>query len=89
MIHTIKISYQDFWSIFHEPNAGEWIGDAVEIWGLAVQTVADDVAADDFVLSHLHHALYGRLGFGLEDGRRGGVGRSQVLVRGRARQERT
>lgn len=86
---TTKGLYQDFGGIFHEPNAGEWIGDAVEIHRLAIQTVADNVAADDFVLSHLHHSLYGWFGFGLEDSRRGAVGRSQVLIRGRARQERT
>lgn len=67
-----KAIYHDFGRVLHEPNAGERIGDVVEILGLAVYTVAHDIAADDLVLAHLHYALRGRLGLSLEYAGHGG-----------------
>lgn len=67
---SLKLTYHYFGGVLHKPNAWEREGDGVEVLGFAVQTVADNVTADDLVLAHLHHTLYGCLWLGLEDGRR-------------------
>lgn len=88
IFRTRSWSYHNFGGVLAEPNAGERIGDRIEIDVLSVETVAHHVTADDFVLAHLHHALYGRFWFGLENGRRRAVHR-QLFQHRRAHQQRT
>lgn len=80
--------YQDLGRVLHEPDAGTRVRKAVEVLGLAVQPVADDVAADDLVLDHVRHALHRRFRFGLHHGRRA-VARRRPFERRRACQKRT
>lgn len=83
-----RAPYQDLGRVLHEPDAGTRVREAVEVLGLAVQPVADDVAADDLVLHHVRRALHRRFRFGLQHGRRAVV-RRRPFERRRSCQKRT
>lgn len=63
-----KISYHNFRGIFHKSNARKRIGDTIKVLVFTVQTVANDVSANNLVLAHLHHTFDGRLWLGLKHG---------------------
>lgn len=83
-----RAPYQDLGRVLHEPDAGTRVREAVEVLGLAVQPVADDVAADDLVLDHVRRALHRWFRFGLQHGRRAVV-RRRPFERRRTCQKRT
>jgi len=59
--------YHDFGSILHESNTRAWVSDAVEVLGLSIQAVTDNVATNNFVFLHYHNTFYRRSWLGLEN----------------------